>query len=169
MFSKLDPSTWKVSLCKYYFDNYSDKSTFLTQVSCDGTCEKFRIQRYSRFWDLDINLFIQLHTLAQGLRRQVSSNTESMYGYSYAFLENQINRLKLISFQKVIFIGGADVVNQLYNYKSTVIIIKIFSWTGVNPIEFSSQSNFTISVSYANGASWFRTMAALILIFSLLV
>ena len=155
-----------MTYCKYFYDDYSNKSNFQVKISCDGTCEKFRIQRYSKFWDLDINLFTDLQAYF-GILHSTHWQSETIYGYSYAFVKNQINRFKLLSFQKAIFIGGGSVVNQLYMYRSTVLIIGGLSWKGINPIDFSSESKFYISIHYGNSA-WFMRTALAVLLFLLL-
>jgi hypothetical protein len=60
LFKKLDPSTWRISVCKWFYDYFSNKNNIFVKLNCDTTCEKFRIQRYSKFWDLDINVMIQV-------------------------------------------------------------------------------------------------------------
>ena len=60
--------------------------------------------------------------------------------------------------------GGASVVNQLYSYESYFIIIPLFFWKGINPLEFSSNSKFNISIQYGNNIGIIATFFSVLLL-----
>lgn len=64
--------------------------------------------------------------------------------------------------------GGAGVVNQLYMYRSSILVLPIFPWKGINPLEFSSGSDFTLTIYYGKGLNLFRTLLLTIFLMYLL-